>query len=70
MKRIDILKKILKKYDPIKMLVLLIPYLLLAFLFWLLQYVEVALKMLLDKMFFILMYLDKLQQRTTPKDIE
>lgn len=61
--RIDILKDIYKKYHPLKILVLLVPYLLLAFLFWLLQYVEVALKMLLDKMFLILAYIDRLQQR-------
>lgn len=62
--RKDILKEIYTKYSPIKVALLLIPYLTLAFLFWLLQYVEVGIKMLLDKMYLILLYLDKLQQRT------
>lgn len=62
--RKDILKEIYTKYSLIKIALLLIPYLTLAFLFWVLQYVEVGIKMLLDKMYLILLYLDKLQQRT------
>lgn len=60
----DILNDIYTKYSLIKIALLLIPYLTLAFLFWVLQYVEVGIKMLLDKMYLILLYLDKLQQRT------
>ena len=62
--RKDILKEIYTKYSLIKIALLLIPYLTLAFLFWVLQYVEVGIKMLLNKMYLILLYLDKLQQRT------
>lgn len=60
----DILNDIYTKYSLIKIALLLIPYLTLAFLFWVLQYVKVGIKMLLDKMYLILLYLDKLQQRT------
>lgn len=60
----DILNDIYTKYSLIKIALLLIPYLTLAFLFWVLQYIEVGIKMLLDKMYLILLYLDKLQQRT------
>ena len=60
----DILNDIYIKYSLIKIALLLIPYLTLAFLFWVLQYIEVGIKMLLDKMYLILLYLDKLQQRT------